>query len=68
MADKVVFYVCILSGAFFLGMWAGEERAAVELMPCPKEMGFSIVSRTATTCNYVRSSQLYGKAINEKRI
>ena len=62
MSDRIVFYVCILSASFIVGYWAGYERSAVELMPCPKEAGFSVVSRTATTCNYISASKTYGKA------
>ena len=68
MADRIVFYVSALAAAFLLGLWAGEERAAVELMPCPKEAGFSVVSRTADSCTYVKTSQLYGKAQRVRKI
>ena len=68
MADRIVFYVCALAAAFLLGMWAGEDKSAAQLMPCPKEAGFSVVSRTANSCTYVRASQLYGKAQRVRKI
>lgn len=68
MADRLVFYVTALGAAFALGMWAGEEQSAVKLMPCPKEAGLSVVSRTADSCTYVKASQIYGKAQRVRKI
>lgn len=63
--DALVFFFCWSAACFYAGTLVGEEQSAAELMPCPKEAGMSIISRTATVCTYQRA---YGRATKERRV
>ena len=64
--DKVVFIFCALCTVFWLGLEVGYTRSSVALKPCPMEQGKEVVSRTADTCTYVRST--YGRGKYERKV
>ena len=55
---------------FMLGLWAGEERSAVELAPCPdyaqQKLAYSEDRLDGTRlCSY---SRVYGKAVKTRGV
>ena len=61
--NQLVFTACFGVLCFWIGLWAGEERPAVELKPCPQAGKASLISATVTgqVCTYAEIVRGGGK-------
>jgi hypothetical protein len=54
--EKIIGYATLFGLGFLLGLWAGEERSAAHLKPCPMQMGMvntsSVLKDGNLSCRY----------------
>ena len=64
-ADQAVMAVTVFGIGFISGMVASQEKAAVELMPCPVAEGKQIIHRTKDVCTYVNAPKHQGRVFHK---